>query len=287
MKSTIKSAICLLSLVLTSGIANAQLQLPQPSPAGSITQTMGLTDVTIEYSSPGVKGRTVFGDLVPYNELWRTGANSSTKISFSRDVTIMGNKVPKGKYALLSIPNQGEFAIILSKDVNTSVDSYKKEDDLVRFMVKPGTCEFRERLIFMFADFSDSKGTIVMEWERTRLTIPVTLDTDIQAAENITKELGRTWRTYNAAARYHLDNNKELDKAMTYVDQSISLKSEWFNHWTKAQIYNAMNNKTEAYRFALKAKELGDLSPANFWYKEEVEKALVDWKPNAGPKGRK
>ncbi|MFN5324563.1 MAG: DUF2911 domain-containing protein [Bacteroidota bacterium] len=286
MKSKITALFGVLLVSLFLGNAKAQLQLPQPSPSGSITQTIGLTDITIEYASPGVKGRTIFGDLVPYNELWRTGANASTKISFSKDVTIMGNKIPKGKYALLSIPNKDEFAIILSKDVNSSVDSYKKEDDLVRFMVKPSPCEFRERLTFMFADFSDSKGTIVMEWERTRISIPFMLETEAQAMDNISKELGRTWRTYNAAARYHLDNKKELDKGMTYVDQSIALKSDWFNHWTKAQIYAAMNNMTEAYRFALKSKELGDVA-TNFWYKEEVEKALVDWKPNAGTKGRK
>ncbi|MFM8917300.1 MAG: hypothetical protein ACKOGP_06115, partial [Bacteroidota bacterium] len=119
-----------------------------------------------------------------------------------------------------------------------------------------------------------------------RLVIPVMLDTDAQAMESISKELGRTWRVYNSAARYHLDNNKELEKGMTYVDQSIALKSDWFNHWTKAQIYAAMKNTTEAYRFALKAKELGDQA-TNFWYKDDVETALVDWKPNAGTKGRK
>jgi hypothetical protein len=274
------------ALVLASGSSFAQLQLPQPSPAASVTQTMGLTDITIEYASPGTKGRTVFGGLVPYNELWRTGANAATKISFSRDVTIMGNKIPKGKYSLLTIPNQSEFTVILNKDVNASVDSYKKEDDQVRFMVKPTTCEIRERMLFYFSDFSDSKGTIVMEWERTRLVIPVMLDTDAQALESISKELARTWRVYNSAARYHLDNNKELEKGLTYVDQSIALKSDWFNHWTKAQIYAAMKNLTEAYRFALKAKELGDQA-SNFWYKDDVEKALIDWKPNAGTKGRK
>ena len=279
-------SLLIAALVLTGGSSFAQLQLPQPSPAASLTQTMGLTDISIEYASPGAKGRSIFGGLVPYNELWRTGANAATKISFSRDVTIMGNKIPKGKYSLLSIPGQSEFAIILNKDVNASVDSYKKEEDQVRFMVKPAPCEFRERMIFYFSDFSDSKGMIVMEWERTRLAIPVMLDTEAQALDNISKELGKTWRVYNSAARYHLDNNKELEKGMTYVDQSIALKSDWFNHWTKAQIYAAMKNMTEAYRFALKAKELGDQA-SNFWYKDDVEKALVDWKPNAGTKGRK
>ncbi|MFZ9942935.1 MAG: DUF2911 domain-containing protein [Bacteroidia bacterium] len=256
----------------------AQLQLPQPSPAASVMQTIGLTDVTVEYASPGAKGRSIFGGLVPYNELWRTGANASTKISFSRDVTIMGNKIPKGKYALLSIPNQSEFTVILSKDVNASVDSYKKEDDLARFMVKPTSCDFRERMIFYFSDFSDSKGMLVMEWERTRISIPVEFDTDAQAMESISKELGRTWRVYNSAARYHLDNKKELDKGMTYVDQSIALKADWFNHWTKAQLYAAMNNNAEAYKFAVKAKELG-YKASNFWYKDDVEKAIADWKP--------
>ncbi|MDQ3049678.1 MAG: DUF2911 domain-containing protein [Bacteroidota bacterium] len=266
--------------------ATAQLQLPQPSPSATITQTVGLTDITIEYSSPGVKGRKVFGELVPYNAIWRTGANSATKITFSRDVTVEGNKVPKGKYALLSIPKENGFTFMLSKDVDASADSYKQEDELVRFEGKTTPIESRERMVFIFSNFTDSQATINLEWEKVRASFNVMVDTDMQSKENIDKELGKTWRTYNSAARYLLDNKKDLETAMKYVDQSISMKEEWFNVWTKAQLYNAMNNSTEAYRYAVKAKALGDKS-TSFFFKDQVEKAIVDWKPAAGTKGKK
>lgn len=264
----------------------AQLQLPQPSPAASVTQTVGLTDITIEYSSPGVKGRTVYGGLVPYNQVWRTGANAATKISFSKDVTIEGNKVPKGKYSIFTIPSATEFTVILNKDLNASADSYKKEDDQLRVVAKTKPCEFRERLAFMFSNFTDSQTSIDFEWDKTRVSFNVNVDTDAQAAENIDKELGRTWRTYNSAARYHLDNKKDLETGMKYADQSISLKEDWFNTWTKAQLYSAMNKPADAYKYAMKAKELGDKS-SSFFYKDQVEKALVDWKPSTDKKGKK
>lgn len=267
--------------------ASAQLQLPAPSPAATVTQTVGLTEISIEYSSPGVKNRTIFGGLVPYNEVWRTGANSATKISFSKDVTIEGTKVPKGKYSLFTIPMQNEFTVMLNKDLNASADTYKKEDELVRFNVKAKAVEPRERLAFMFSNFTDNQTSIDMEWEKTRISFNVMLDTEAQSMDNINKELGRTWRTYNSAARYHLDNKKDLPTGMKYVDQSLSLKEEWFNSWTKAQLYGAMNQTADAYKWAVKAKELGDKNPDGFFFKDQVEKAIVDWKPATDKKGKK
>ena len=281
------SMLGLAAVVISASPAQAQLQLPRPSPQASVTQNVGLTDITIEYGSPAVKGRSIWGGLVPLNQIWRTGANAATKISFSKDVKIDGNVVPKGKYSVFTIPGTSEFTVILNKDADASVDSYKMESDQLRFKVKTQACNHRERLTFMFSDFTDSKTNIDMEWEKVRISFTVTMDTDKQALENIDKTLGGTWRTYNSAARYHLDNNTALETGMKYADQSISLKEEWFNCWTKAQLYAAMNNKTEAYRWALKAKEIGDKNPDGFWYKDDVEKALVDWKPAAGKSGKK
>ena len=281
---TILSA-ALLFIVCGSRVS-AQLQLPAPSPAAKVTQTIGLTEITIEYSSPGVKGRKIFGDLVPYNKIWRTGANSATKITFSKDVTIEGNKVPKGTYALLTIPKEGSFTIMLNKDVNAGADEYKQADELVRFDVKSKPIELRERMTFLFSNFSDNQATVDLEWEKTRVSMNVMLDTDAQSKENIDKTLGGTWRSYNSAARYLLDNKKDLDTAMIYVDQSIKLKEDWFNVWTKAQLYNLMNKNEEAYKHAVKAKELGDKS-TSFFFKDQVEKAIVDWKPATSTKPAK
>lgn len=264
----------------------AQMDLPAPSPGAMVKQTVGVTDITINYSSPGVKGRKIFGGLLPFNNVWRTGANAPTTISFSKDVMIGGTKVAKGEYAIMTIPTATDITFILSKDLNVSEDSYKMEDDVVRIKAAVKPCEMRERMTFMFSNFNDEGTSIDLEWEKTRASFTVSTETDAQAMASIEKELGRTWRTYNSAARYLLDRKKDLPTAMKYVDQSISLKDEWYNNWTKAQIYEAMDQKTEAYKYAMKAKELGDKS-SSFFFKDRVEQALVDWKPVGGAKGKK
>ncbi|HEX5002909.1 MAG TPA: DUF2911 domain-containing protein [Bacteroidia bacterium] len=276
------------TLVFSLAIAPvfAQLQIPRPSPNASVTQAVGLTDITIDYSSPGVKDRTIWGGLVPYDKVWRTGANAATAITFSRDVTIAGNKVPKGKYSVFTIPGATEFTVILNKDVTATTDSYKMEEDQLRFKVKVAAAPFRERLAFMFSNFDDTKTTIDFEWEKIRVSFDVMVDTDAQTRESITNTLDGTWRTYNSAARYFLDHNTDLETAMKLTDQSLDLKEDWFNCWTKAQLYSAMNNNAEAYKWALKAKELGDKS-SSFFFKSQVEKGIADWKPAGGKTNKK
>ena len=276
------------TILIAAGINQsiAQLKLPRPSPGATVTQTIGLTDITINYSSPGVKGRTIYGDLVPYDKLWRTGANSSTKITFSKDVSIMDNKIPAGTYSLFTIPGDVAWTVILNNEKDASSRSYNEEADLVRLTINAEHCEFRERMMFSFANFDNDKGDIIHEWDKTMLRIPVHLNTDGQSRENIKDQLSNTWREYNSAARYFLAENILLDTGLVHINQSLSLNENWFNTWTKAEIYEAMGNKTEAYRNALKAKELGDAAD-NFFFADAVNKAVEDWKPDAGMKGKK
>jgi hypothetical protein len=269
------NTLLLLFIFLSSGVF-AQLNLPAPSPKATVSQTVGLTDISIEYSSPGVKGRTIFGDLVPYDKVWRTGANASTKITFSKDVSISGTKVPKGSYAILTIPGKTQWTVIISKNTTASVNEYKQEEDMVRLTVTPEAAPMRERLAFQFINFEDSKVTVSLEWDKTRVSFPVTLNTDEQAAENIKSTLGGTWRMYNAAARYALEKN-DLANALKYADQSLQLSEEWFNTWTKANILSKMMKNKDAYDLAAKAKTLGDKNPDGFFFKDQVEEALVKW----------
>jgi hypothetical protein len=192
--------------------------------------------------------------------------------------------VPKGKYAILTIPKENGCTVILSKNLDASADAYKQEDDMVRFEAKTKQVELRERLTFMVSNFTDNQATIDLEWERTRISFNVNMDTDAQARENIEKETGRTWRTYNSAARYYLDTNKDLETGMKHVDQSLALKEEWFNCWTKAQLLHAMGKSPDDHNWAVKAKTLGDKNPAGFFFKDNVEKAIADWKPAGGAK---
>lgn len=272
-----------LSLILVSTWSFAQLTLPQPSPKASVMQTVGITDITIDYSSPGVKGRTIWGDLVPYNEVWRTGANAATNITFSRDVKISGTKIPKGKYSIFTIPGTTEWIIIINKDASASVGSYKQEEDLVRVKVKPETTTMNERMMFSFKNFDDNGARIDLDWEKLRVSFMVEVSTDEQAMESIDRTLNSTWRNYNNAARYMNDSKKDYNKALEYANQSISLKEDWFNVWVRAQAYAGLGKYKEALADAQKAKLLGDKNPDGFFFKDNVESAIKEWGSKANP----
>jgi hypothetical protein len=271
-----------LAITLFAGTfaANAQLDLPQPSPKAMAKNTVGLTDVTIEYSSPAVRGRAIWGDLVPFGEIWRTGANGSTKITFSKDVTINGKSVPAGSYALLTIPEKESWTVMLNKDADLrSTASYVQEKDIVSLRVKPQVISHRERFTVLVSDYTNESGNISVEWEKTRIDIPFTVNTDEQALKNINSTLNSSWRNYTNAAKYLLDNKKDSELALSHINSAISLNpNQWYSHWIKAQILAERNNFKEAMIFAQKAKEIGDKDPNNFWYKSDVEDALVSWK---------
>jgi hypothetical protein len=148
---------------------------PRPSPAAKVSQQVGITMVEVDYSSPAVKKRKIWGDLVAEGKLWRTGANASTKITFSKDVTIGGKPVPAGTYALLTIPTPKSWTVILNKDVSLggNMDKYKQDQDVARFTVTPKTAPARERLTFIFSDVTDDAATLDMEWEKVRISIPI------------------------------------------------------------------------------------------------------------------
>ncbi len=296
-KNLFKITFAIIALFQFSNVW-AQLVLPQPSLKASVMQTVGLTDITIDYSSPAVKGRVIWGGLVPYDSVWRAGANSATKITFSKDVTINNVSVPKGSYSILMIPGRLEWTIIINKDATVSADDYKQEMDMVRIKVVPytmpsaavitsdATSLITERLTYNFSDFTNDMTNINMQWEKIRVSFNVKVDTDKQASENIDKATNGVWGIYNNSARYYLDK-KEYDKALGFVNQSIASSDMWFNNWVKAQILAAQGKNEEAYLAASKAKELGDKVPINnFFFKAEVEKALVDWAAYA-PKPKK
>ncbi len=278
-KTMIKTALIICTAFQISNVS-AQLVLPQPSPKASVMQTVGLTDITIDYSSPGVKGRTIWGDVVPFDKVWRAGANAATKITFSKDVTIGGIMVSKGSYSIFIIPAKGEFApwtFVINKDANASQQEYKQEMDLLRIECHAISIASHERLSYSITDFNDDMATVNMEWEKVRVSFKVDLTTDKQAIENIDKTTGNTWSIYNSAARYYFDK-KDYEKALNYANQSLSLSQQWFNNWMKAQILFAKGMTKEAYDLAVKAKEIGDQKPDGFFYKTQVEKAITDWK---------
>lgn len=288
MKQTMfkNSMMALATAFIMNATANAQIQLPAPSPKASVMQTAGLTDITIDYSSPAVKGRVVWGDLVPYRQVWRAGANSATKITFSKDVTIEGVSVPKGSYSIFVTPVENvEWMIMINKDATASVDAYKAENNIATIKTKPEAIAMKERLAFSITDFNDASATVNLEWEKMRVSFKVMLGTDKQAEENITSAVSGASGNYRAAARYMLDTKKDYDKTLSYINQSLALNNDqWFGHWIKAQALKGKGMNKEAYEAAMKSKELGDKNPDGFFFKADVDKAVNDWKPTAKKK---
>ena len=163
--------------LLLSGAATSQAQelKAKPSPEAKVSQQVGNTMVTVDYSSPAVKKRKIRGDLVPEGKLWRTGANASTKVTFSKDVTVGGKAVPAGTYSLLTIPTGKSWTVILNKNVGIggNVDKYKEAEDVARFTSAPKAIPARERLTFIFSDVTDDAASLDLEWEKVRVSIPI------------------------------------------------------------------------------------------------------------------
>ena len=284
----LNSFLSVLFLFLAVPVVAQQLELPQPSPSASIKYRLGLTDIEINYSSPGVKERNVWGELVPYNEMWRTGANASTKISFDKDLTIGRQKVEAGTYALYTIPGEQEWTVIINENIELwGVDGYEEKDDIVRFTVNPQkTTEFVERLRFTITDNPKDAaiGVIALEWENMKISFDVKTNVRKQVDEALTAKLDEskmTWRYLMQGATFYRDA-RDLDKALELVNQSIDLNKYYYNYYLKGQILAEKGDKDGAVAAANKALEIGPTLPEDLRkrfenYKESIIEARDRW----------
>jgi hypothetical protein len=278
MRSTLVLVSCTLSLLATPAVFAQQLELPRASPTAKVTQTVGITDITVEYSSPAVKGRKIWGGLVKWDEVWRAGANAATRITFSRDVTIGDKPVPAGTYSFFAVPRPTSWTLILNKEANQfGAFTYRKDQDFMRVEVKPHEAPMRERLAYSITNFTDTMASLDLEWERVRVSLPIKLKTDEQVAASIKQFQGAGWNPWAQAARYELEK-KSYDIGLQLIDQSIQIKPTWLNTFVKAQLLAARGNYKDAYPLAQKAKEMGDKDAGEFFLKDEVESALKNWK---------
>jgi hypothetical protein len=280
MRSTLLrlSACALVAVATTATAAAQQLELPRPSPNAKVTQTVGVTDISVDYSSPAVRGRKIWGGLVPYGQVWRAGANAATKITFSRDVVVGKTAVPAGSYSFFVLPTANKWTLILNKDANQfGAFTYKKGEDLVRVEVKPQPAPMRERLAYAITNFTDSTASLDLEWEKVKVSLPIKLHTDEQVAASIKGLQSGGWSPWAQAARWELDQ-KHYDTATQLVDKSIEIKPTWLNTFVKAQLLAARGNYKEAHALAEKAKAMGEQQPQGFFMKDQVEAALKTWK---------
>lgn len=278
--SSLALAASLLLTLATGAAAQQSPELPQPSPKAKVEQRVGVTDLAVEYSSPGVKGRQIWGGLLPYDVPWRTGANAPTRLTVSKDFTFVGKAVPAGSYALYTIPGKASFTVILSNSTEGWGGGYPANTEVARVTVKPvKLVKPRERLSFIFSETTDAATRLDLEWERLRLSMPIELETSKHALANIEKAVDDAWRPHFAGARYLLENNGDLTKALAYADASIAIKATWWNHWVRAQILAKQGKTADAIAAAAKTEELGKGDRVfEGFFKADLSKLVEGWK---------
>jgi hypothetical protein len=255
----ITSAVALL-MAFTTTFSWAQLKIPAASPFQSTKQSFGLGEVTIDYSRPATKGRTIFGDLVPYGKVWRTGANATTKITFSSDVKFGGKEVKAGTYGLFTIPGKTSWEVMLSKDLNlgANVADYKQENEVARVQVKPLSLAYKvETFTINLADITPSSATLEIMWDKTRVGVPITVDIDPIISQNIKASMASEKPAYFEAASYYYETNRDLPQALTWVNKAVEQNPKAF--WImllKARIEMKLNDKKSAVASAQKTVEL-------------------------------
>lgn len=268
-----------ISAALLGATASAQ-EVPAASPKARVEQQVGVTNFAVDYSSPAVKGRKIWGALVPYDQPWRTGANAMTKLTASRDFMFGDKKVPAGTYGLYTIPGKNSWTVALnSKSDSWGAPAPDPKNDVARITVKPQQSQMRERMTFIFSDTTDDASRLDLEWEKVRLPIPLKVDTKAHVMASIDQATSEAWRPHFTSARYLLENNGDLGKALQYADTSIAIKPTWWNNWIRAQILAKQGKKQDAVAAAQKAQELGKGDRVfDGFFKPQVEKAVAEWK---------
>jgi hypothetical protein len=252
-------SILILALSCFLGSEGQQLRTPAPSPPQYVKQDFGLSAIEVSYSRPAVKGRKIFGDLVPFDKVWRTGANQATTIQFGDDVTIEGTKIPAGKYGLLTIPGASEWTIILSKQLDvTSPTAYKQEQDQIRIREKPIDLPFSiENFTILFNNITSNSCELQLIWDKTIVVIPVKTDIDTRIMAEIDNTINKDNRPYYSAAFYYLENGKDLNKALEWFDKAIEQDPKsFFVYYQKARCQAKLGKKKEAISTARQSIEL-------------------------------
>lgn len=276
-----KTLAALLSVLCLSASAQAQApKLPQPSPAAKSALTVGVTDVEIVYHRPGVKGRIIWGELVPWGEVWRLGANEATTISFSTAVKVEGHDVPAGTYGLFAIPAKDKWTLILNKQPKQwGAYFYKQEEDLLRFDVKPQAGPATEWMAFTMTPASPDSAVVEMAWDTVRVPFRVKVDVDRMVWSEIDKSLAGKpdTETYLTAVQYALNTEARLDDAMTWTDKALALQENFWAHEFKARLLQRQGKIDEAVQHLDKAMTLAK-GKAPQAYIDGLAKLKGEWK---------
>jgi tetratricopeptide (TPR) repeat protein len=283
--------------------AQSVLDLPRPSQQARVMQRIGITNITISYHRPLVNGRKVWGNLVPYGQVWRAGANENTTIEFSDPVAVDGKPLPKGIYGLFMIPGENEWTVIFSKN-STSWGgfTYDQAEDALRVTLKPQPTEFHEALTYDFDDVKPDSTVVTLRWEK--LAMPFTVGVNVneivqQSLSNQVRAWSRwMWEGWDEAANYLLSQKLNLEDALNYSNQSIQVEERFDNLLTKSRVLEALNRGDEAtatrdkamgmasalqlYSYGRSLQSQGQEERALEIYRINIQKHPNDWIIHAG-----
>jgi tetratricopeptide (TPR) repeat protein len=270
------AATMLLACTTTNSFAQS-IKIPPLSTSQTIEQELGLGQITLTYARPNIRGRKIFGKLVPYGEVWRLGANSATIIKFSDDVTLEGNKVPAGEYGFFAIPGENEWTIILNKNAHQwGAYTYKEADDFLRFKVKNVHHDAPlETMTMWFGNVDQTKGELEMRWDKEGFLLHVSTDVDTKVMANIDQVMNKDQKPYFTAALYYYQNGKDLKQALEWITtaEKSSPKSAFYKVW-KARIQLKMGDKAGALATAQEGIKLAhDQKDAEY---EGLNQAVAD-----------
>jgi hypothetical protein len=261
------------AFIVTLMNGQVQLRVPRISQGAKVSQIIGLSEVSISYHRPGVKGREIWGKLLKYDEVWRAGANEPTLFTFSDDVTIEGKKLGAGTYRFVVIPSKtGEWSLIFNSETKNWGTVYEAKYDTLKIMVKPEEGPLEEWMSFSFTDLAPASARVVLAWEKIRLSFKI----EVNVLAKIQASVG-TWQLLNGAARFALDNKMYLEEGLGWAERSIAIEKNARNLQTKAELLAQTGKVNDAIAIAEEAVKVAKIKDpkANT---DSLDKMIADWK---------
>ncbi len=260
-------------------------ELPTPSSKASVEQRIGLTDISVAYHRPNVNDRDVFGALVPYEKMWRTGANKATALTFSTEVMIMDEVLPAGTYSLFAIPGQDQWTLVFNTETELwGTGNYKEENDVMRVMVAPEMTNFTESFTIDFQNVSKTSGMLCLRWAETQACVPIQVDVDKKALANISEAVSSddaNWAVFRTSASYFIDNDVDHVQALEWMKKSVEMKDDnWYSHYLLGRAYHLNGDKKMAKKSVKNALKMyrDNTEEGDRPYEAMLEAALKEWK---------
>lgn len=243
---------------------SVELEFPAASPRSELKQNVGITEVRVDYSRPSVRDREIWGELVPYDEIWRTGANAATTFYFEHDVYINGNHLEAGEYSFLSIPRDDEeWTLIFNESTEVwGTRGYEEDNDALRIDVDPVSIDrHHEMMTFNIHDVDENSGLVSLAWKETEVAFELETETHERVAERIEKAIEHAadddWETFSQAAGYYIDREENLDQAEEWLNTAMEIEENWRNHYNMAELFEAKGNIERAIEHNERALEIG------------------------------